>query len=68
MYAIFFVLSFINEHVDFSILGLMYIVNNAAMNMATCVFLFSSNKYPELELLDHMVVSFLILRKHYTRQ
>ena len=39
------------------------IVNNAAVNMGhlfELVFLFPSDKYPEVELLNHMVVLFLI--------
>ena len=39
------------------------IVNNAAVNtgyLFELVFLFSSDKYPEVELLNHMVFLFLI--------
>ena len=44
---------------------ILVIVNNAAMNMGCIylfqlVFLFSLGKYSSVELLDHMVVLFLI--------
>ena len=43
---------------------ILALVNNAARNIVvylfTLVILFSFNKYPEVKLLDHMVVLFLI--------
>ena len=52
---------------------ILTIKNNAAMNIGIhtyfifykflCMFLYSSDKYPEAELLDHMVVLFLIFLK-----
>ena len=45
-------------------LHILAVVNNSTVNMGVHisfrVFLFSSDKYPEVELLDHMVVLFLI--------
>ena len=46
----------------------MDIVNNAAMNIGVHIsflisFLFSSDKYSDVELLDHMVVLFLIFEE-----
>ena len=62
---IFFIHSSINEH--FCVLA---VVNRDAVNMGTytsflkLMFLFSSEKYPEVELLDCMVVLFLIVLRH----
>ena len=57
---------FIHSSVDgHSVASISDIVNNVAVNtvvhgLLKLEFLFSSNKYPEVELLDYMVVLFLI--------
>ena len=60
---IFFIHSSISGY--FGCFRILAIVNNAAVNIGCIclfksVFLFSYDKYPELELLDHMVILFLI--------
>ena len=69
IYHICFNHSAISEH-----LGCFHILdtaNNTAINIRVCIFLLiaflSSEKYPEVEFLDHMVVLFLnFLRKLHT--
>ena len=61
-YHIFLIRSSISRHLDcFCILP---IVNSIAVNWSTFIsellFSFSSDKYPEVELLDHMIVLFLV--------
>lgn len=58
---IFFIYSSINRHLDY--FHIVVIANTAAMNMGVLLSLqvsvsFSSGKYPEIAVLDHMVVVF----------
>ena len=70
IYHIFFTLFPIYGHLG--CFCIMTIVNNAAMNIGVHIYfqigvLFSLGKYPEVDLLDHMVIRFLIfLREHHT--
>ena len=63
MYFVFFILASINEHS--ACFHVLTIENNAVMNIGMCVsfnlvLLFHSDMCPEVELLNHMVVLFLI--------
>ena len=62
IHYIFFIHSFVDGHLGcFHILA---IVNHAAVVYAGCIYLFklvfsfSSDKYPKMELLDHVVILF----------
>ena len=57
-----FLYSYVDEYL--ACFHILAIINNSTMNMGVHisfkVFLFSSDKYPEAELLDHIIVLFLI--------
>ena len=62
VYPIFFIHLFIDEYLG--IFHVLSLVNNAVMNIGVQIFFsFPSDKYPELELLDYVVVPFIFLRK-----
>ena len=63
VYHIFFIYSSVNGHNSFG--QVLTIVNNAAMSMGVqylfnILFSFPLHAYPEMRLLDHMVVLFLV--------
>ena len=60
LYLIFFIHSSVDGH--FSCFHLLSTVNNASVNIRMQIFMSSKllYKYPEVGLLDHMVILFLI--------
>ena len=63
---------FIHPSMNIYIVSISWLLNNAVVNIRRCiylfksVFLFSLDKYPELELLNHIVVLFLIFWGTFT--